>query len=356
MKVLSTLETEQAAINCFWDRLLNTKHLLGDFMSNDKTPCIDGKILFVEKKKKNLRKKDYLGKVEVPVQIKGKLWKQEDFPSTHFYDLSVEDLKYYQEIGGTTLIVVLIKESNFYDRKVYYKNISGLEARKLLLKKNSSRQRIGVIPLPPDNYLDNLFFNFAQDVLYQRNSDPINPDEINSLTQNYGYSIVNPIYGFDDSEIFPEDVPLYQKNITSYLKSSGPGPIKWIPFSHDPTLSELKEGKFSESFGPVKINDVEYFDEAIQIWSEDKIILKVGIGLTLVTLRNGGRKYMELNLHGTLAEQIIDLDFWIKMIDNNGFMVGENFIEIPEDLKDKYLTDFKEAFDKRNKLVYPIIF
>ncbi len=361
MKNLCDVEVERAAINCLEDRLINTSHLMGNFLRNDKTPSIDGEISFVKEKKKNIKREDYLHKEKIPVQIKGRRWKRESFPGTYAYDLEVQDLNCFREMGGATLIVVLIKESNPYERKVYFNNISGLEAQKMLSSKNSSTIRIKVIPLPQDQLLDDLFLTFANDILKQRIIDNFkDEEEIDHLIKNEGYIKINQIYSFNDSNFLPQDVPLCQKKIISYLQppTHSIKPFYYIPYFDDEIQLELNKGVISECYGPVTINEHKYFDEAIQTISKDKIILKIGHGLTLSKERNGSKSTINLIPRGTLAEQIVEMDFWINMVEKKGFNVEDQLIELPEDLvkSDHYLNQFKKDFYFRLKLMKAVLF
>lgn len=348
------MNIEQAATNAIESIILRNPYLTPFIESHDKTPSWDGFINVYNTKNPKHPNDSFEGRV--PLQIKGKdisIHKKsvevciEDIIN---YRIRKNDLNAFKSEGGAIFFVVLIDKK--YNTKIYFKELLSLDIERALkeLKEKdiqSLSMNFEVFPNKEDD-IANIFFNFIRNRKKQLSTvdkqrlyfnDWENCNDIESYI--FSYTTVEPKKRNPYEVISKEKSYVYAK-----LKN----------FDIEIPIDRITPTFILESKNKISICQETYYEEIRIIWENGKPSICFGNEIC-IKLKNTDKPdafellSIGLEYKGTLKEQLRDIEFYKKLVDNKSIELNNDKITINfnnENINDE-ITKRKNWLDSISK-------
>lgn len=315
------MEIEKLATSAVINELSKTDRLSSFINSGDKEPCWDGNIYIHESKvrtKKNIKK--------VQTQVKGKTVSLRDVKRTISYSITFDDLNAYMMNGGTLFFVVYLDKNTGEAIQIYYSELLPVKIKKLFeVKKNKYSVKFRKFPsdnLQKTELLINYYENAQKQVSFAGKDIPTIDDlakegVLESISIHY-----TGIGDYNSYSVFPK--LLNGKAITLYAKTKGCSAL--IPIEYYDEITKVI--MVNEISTPISVNGRIYYINYKVCTTAEKVEIQIGSSVKL-TFSNTGKVEsvvpvsININICGTLKQQIAAIEFVSAMIGHSGFNIGE---------------------------------
>lgn len=317
------MDLEKLATSAIEKEIAKTDLLSSFINSGDKEPCWDGHIYIHEDKKKtkkNIKK--------VAAQVKGKAVRTRDAKRTISYPISCDDLRAYMMNGGTVFFVVYLNKDTGDVLQIYYVSLLPVMVKKLLDEKKSRRTiSVKFHKFPADNARKTeLFLNFYEESKKQvsfAGKDLPNIDDLikKGLLENISFSYTG-LGACPDTRLLPKIID--GKSLTLYANiKGGTAPIPIEYFDEITNITTSKDTNI-----PISVKGHIYYDKVKTIATADTIEQQIGSSVKIIApnvdkVDSSIKIHLNINLTGTLTEQIEALEFIIALVDNEAFNFGD---------------------------------
>lgn len=317
------MDLEKLATSAIEKEIAKTDLLSSFINSGDKEPCWDGHIYIHEDKKKtkkNIKK--------VAAQVKGKAVRTRDAKRTISYPISCDDLRAYMMNGGTVFFVVYLNKDTGDVLQIYYVSLLPVMVKKLLDEKKSRRTiSVKFHKFPADNARKTeLFLNFYEEskkqVSFAGKGLPNIDDLIKKgLLENISFSYTG-LGACPDTRLLPKIID--GKSLTLYANiKGGTAPIPIEYFDEITNITTSKDTNI-----PISVKGHIYYDKVKTIATADTIEQQIGSSVKIIApnvdkVDSSIKIHLNINLTGTLTEQIEALEFIIALVDNEAFNFGD---------------------------------
>lgn len=317
------MDLEKLATSAIEKEIAKTDLLSSFINSGDKEPCWDGHIYIHEDKKKtkkNIKK--------VAAQVKGKAVRTRDAKRTILYPISCDDLRAYMMNGGTVFFVVYLNKDTGDVLQIYYVSLLPVMVKKLLDEKKSRRTiSVKFHKFPADNARKTeLFLNFYEESKKQvsfAGKDLPNIDDLikKGLLENISFSYTG-LGACPDTRLLPKIID--GKSLTLYANiKGGTAPIPIEYFDEITNITTSKDTNI-----PISVKGHIYYDKVKTIATADTIEQQIGSSVKIIApnvdkVDSSIKIHLNINLTGTLTEQIEALEFIIALVDNEAFNFGD---------------------------------
>ena len=317
------MDLEKLATSAIEKEIAKTDLLSSFINSGDKEPCWDGHIYIHEDKKKtkkNIKK--------VAAQVKGKAVRTRDAKRTISYPISCDDLRAYMMNGGTVFFVVYLNKDTGDVLQIYYVSLLPVMVKKLLDEKKSRRTiSVKFHKFPADNARKTeLFLNFYEESKKQvsfAGKDLPNVDDLikKGLLENISFSYTG-LGACPDTRLLPKIID--GKSLTLYANiKGGTAPIPIEYFDEITNITTSKDTNI-----PISVKGHIYYDKVKTIATADTIEQQIGSSVKIIApnvdkVDSSIKIHLNINLTGTLTEQIEALEFIIALVDNEAFNFGD---------------------------------
>ena len=317
------MDLEKLATSAIEKEIAKTDLLSSFINSGDKEPCWDGHIYIHEDKKKtkkNIKK--------VAAQVKGKAVRTRDAKRTISYPISCDDLRAYMMNGGTVFFVVYLNKDTGDVLQIYYVSLLPVMVKKLLDEKKSRRTiSVKFHKFPANNARKTeLFLNFYEESKKQvsfAGKDLPNIDDLikKGLLENISFSYTG-LGACPDTRLLPKIID--GKSLTLYANiKGGTAPIPIEYFDEITNITTSKDTNI-----PISVKGHIYYDKVKTIATADTIEQQIGSSVKIIApnvdkVDSSIKIHLNINLTGTLTEQIEALEFIIALVDNEAFNFGD---------------------------------
>lgn len=317
------MDLEKLATSAIEKEIAKTDLLSSFINSGDREPCWDGHIYIHEDKKKtkkNIKK--------VAAQVKGKAVRTRDAKRTISYPISCDDLRAYMMNGGTVFFVVYLNKDTGDVLQIYYVSLLPVMVKKLLDEKKSRRTiSVKFHKFPADNARKTeLFLNFYEELKKQvsfAGKDLPNVDDLikKGLLENISFSYTG-LGACPDTRLLPKIID--GKSLTLYANiKGGTAPIPIEYFDEITNITTSKDTNI-----PISVKGHIYYDKVKTIATADTIEQQIGSSVKIIApnvdkVDSSIKIHLNINLTGTLTEQIEALEFIIALVDNEAFNFGD---------------------------------
>lgn len=317
------MDLEKLATSAIEKEIAKTDLLSSFINSGDREPCWDGHIYIHEDKKKtkkNIKK--------VAAQVKGKAVRTRDAKRTISYPISCDDLRAYMMNGGTVFFVVYLNKDTGDVLQIYYVSLLPVMVKKLLDEKKSRRTiSVKFHKFPADNARKTeLFLNFYEESKKQvsfAGKDLPNIDDLikKGLLENISFSYTG-LGACPDTRLLPKIID--GKSLTLYANiKGGTAPIPIEYFDEITNITTSKDTNI-----PISVKGHIYYDKVKTIATADTIEQQIGSSVKIIApnvdkVDSSIKIHLNINLTGTLTEQIEALEFIIALVDNEAFNFGD---------------------------------
>lgn len=317
------MDLEKLATSAIEKEIAKTDLLSSFINSGDREPCWDGHIYIHEDKKKtkkNIKK--------VAAQVKGKAVRTRDAKRTISYPISCDDLRAYMMNGGTVFFVVYLNKDTGDVLQIYYVSLLPVMVKKLLDEKKSRRTvSVEFHKFPADNARKTeLFLNFYEESKKQvsfAGKDLPNVDDLikKGLLENISFSYTG-LGACPDTRLLPKIID--GKSLTLYANiKGGTAPIPIEYFDEITNITTSKDTNI-----PISVKGHIYYDKVKTIATADTIEQQIGSSVKIIApnvdkVDSSIKIHLNINLTGTLTEQIEALEFIIALVDNEAFNFGD---------------------------------
>ena len=317
------MDLEKLATSAIEKEIAKTDLLSSFINSGDKEPRWDGHIYIHEDKKKtkkNIKK--------VAAQVKGKAVRTRDAKRTISYPISCDDLRAYMMNGGTVFFVVYLNKDTGDVLQIYYVSLLPVMVKKLLDEKKSRRTiSVKFHKFPADNARKTeLFLNFYEESKKQvsfAGKDLPNIDDLikKGLLENISFSYTG-LGACPDTRLLPKIID--GKSLTLYANiKGGTAPIPIEYFDEITNITTSKDTNI-----PISVKGHIYYDKVKTIATADTIEQQIGSSVKIIApnvdkVDSSIKIHLNINLTGTLTEQIEALEFIIALVDNEAFNFGD---------------------------------
>jgi len=311
------MNTEKVAIG-FLEESLAVTDLLDPFIKDgDKEPSWDGNIYIYSNKQKKKA-----GLKRIPVQVKGT--EQNVHPSDRItFRMGIDDIDNYLRDGGVMLFVVYISK-DCKRKTIYYDSLLPMKIR-VLKERFAGKRRIPIEcrPFPQgEEKMVSILLNFYSNMQKQRSfalSELKTIDELEKEGILEGLSF--PLIAFGN-QINDLKRVLFQDAPYLYAKIKGnaiPQPLQMIPIGIH--LAETVNCDIS-------VNGKSYYTSAQRIHSENSVDFCAGKSVRIST--DGTKFTIKYTPASMLQDALIDTEFMLDVIDNNGFSINNTFLPLDE--------------------------
>ena len=343
------MDLEKLATSAIEKEIAKTDLLSSFINSGDREPCWDGHIYIHEDKKKtkkNIKK--------VAAQVKGKAVRTRDAKRTISYPISCDDLRAYMMNGGTVFFVVYLNKDTGDVLQIYYVSLLPVMVKKLLDEKKSRRTvSVKFHKFPADNARKTeLFLNFYEESKKQvsfAGKDLPNVDDLikKGLLENISFSYTG-LGACPDTRLLPKIID--GKSLTLYANiKGGTAPIPIEYFDEITNITTSKDTNI-----PISVKGHIYYDKVKTIATADTIEQQIGSSVKIIApnvdkVDSSIKIHLNINLTGTLTEQIEALEFIIALVDNEAFNFGD--AEFPQSELDRMEAyNFPEMLSNRKHI------
>ena len=309
------MDLEKLATSAIEKEIAKTDLLSSFINSGDREPCWDGHIYIHEDKKKtkkNIKK--------VAAQVKGKAVRTRDAKRTISYPISCDDLRAYMMNGGTVFFVVYLNKDTGDVLQIYYVSLLPVMVKKLLDEKKSRRTiSVKFHKFPADNARKT---ESKKQVSFAGKDLP-NVDDLikKGLLENISFSYTG-LGACPDTRLLPKIID--GKSLTLYANiKGGTAPIPIEYFDEITNITTSKDTNI-----PISVKGHIYYDKVKTIATADTIEQQIGSSVKIIApnvdkVDSSIKIHLNINLTGTLTEQIEALEFIIALVDNEAFNFGD---------------------------------
>ena len=335
---------EEYAVDAVRDCLNYSDHLSSFIAEDDKEPSWDGHI-YIYGNKKN---KEHL-EGRLPVQVKGTV-QTIIANETIQYRMETTDLRNYLRDGGILLFVVYIeqdKKAMKTSTQIYYRELTPIRLKEILGSIDSSQKTMLVsLKKMPDKVaeIDNMILNCYSNCKRQTSfADTTLPsyEELNNAGLVEGVSI--PFTCFD-ANMRPEDIFL-KNDAYLYVKVRGLEALQ--------PLGGMTDEKFisHEKKVPISVNGILYYNNCNVFETIDRIVYRIGKGLTLTHLKGSNGLSINYSSPKMLRDYVRDQRFMIAAVNNGSMQIGSIQINLNNsDLSQFEISRQTERYEFYNKV------
>lgn len=341
--VLNSDTIEVLSTNAVKNSIVKCSNLSPFINSNDKEPSWDGHIYCY--KNKNHNKSSLVGRV--PVQIKGKKVCIKKPKKEIQYPMKVSDLNNYLKDGGVILFVVYIDDNSH--TKIYYRELTVIRLRSLLESKNKSTKSIKLIEFPEENNKKSIIIhNFLMNREKQyssQNVNLINFEDINNCKEIEEIKI--PFMAMDKNNPIQE---LLEGDVYFYVKVKGCNVVQPV----NVTLEEIFVTKIVNT--DIKVGSKVFYNSYELEKSKSNTRIKIGESLIITISADNNENRIEYTTSGLVRILANDLDFFLNVLKEGSFQMGDEIVKINIDRKvdffkqEKNLLYAKRIVEVLNKL------
>ena len=341
------MDLEKIATSAIVSSISKTDTLSSFINDGDKEPCWDGNIYIHEDSKhskKNIKR--------IPTQVKGKAVKVKTIKDKITYPVSHDDLKAYMMDGGTLFFVVYIDKYSGDALQIYYADLLPLRIMEILKQKKKSYS-VSFDKFPSDNKKKiEIVLDAYGNAQRQKSFAGQRLPTIDELTQQgilESLSFHFTHVGKGASPISPSKVPqiMEGKSLTVYANIKG-NPIG-IPVEYHQNIVQVMT---SQDFDRViSVKDVIYYQQLRTIYSASDVKSIIGKVLTITSpvLVDGATKPVPVNMNidikGSLTEQIKGFEFVLAMAENDGFEIDG--VHVPVSLRSNVFEEKIQSFSEK---------
>lgn len=302
---------EGLAVNCINTSILNTRMMAPFISENDKEPSWDGHIYVYNNevlKKNNLY-------ARIPVQVKGKVYKKNQYPKEISFPVEVSDLRNYLHGGCIYFVVYLNDENN--TSQIYYITLTPIVLQDYLTNTNNQKKKTIYLKKFPETEAEKrtIFVNFDIESKKQASFVGTLPPNIMDVSE---LSVSTVHFGSLDGypHIFS---PLLKKDLCLYATINGspvPHPIKQISIQ---TILQEEKCKIS-------IRSKEYYNSIQTEFTSDGSIVKIGDSLSMAFI--GKDITITYSPQSMLRKEAKDLDFFVALIDAQEMCIHNSIVPL----------------------------
>lgn len=230
--------------------------------------------------------------------------------------------------GGTVFFVVYLNKDTGDVLQIYYVSLLPVMVKKLLDEKKSRRTiSVKFHKFPADNARKTeLFLNFYEESKKQvsfAGKDLPNVDDLikKGLLENISFSYTG-LGACPDTRLLPKIID--GKSLTLYANiKGGTAPIPIEYFDEITNITTSKDTNI-----PISVKGHIYYDKVKTIATADTIEQQIGSSVKIIApnvdnVDSSIKIHLNINLTGTLTEQIEALEFIIALVDNEAFNFGD---------------------------------
>lgn len=341
------VDIEKIAVSAFTNLISRTERLQSFASEGDKEPHWDGSIHVYASAKK--QEKDTIGRV--PLQIKGTL-RNRFHPRNPTYPVRISDLRQYLKEGGALYIVGVIFPNGScqlyycsllpYDIKQFLQNISDHQTKKTI--------PLSLLPTDPQ-VLENLFVTFLQDRDFQREMD--SSLEVLPFTELLKQGKIDPYSIHLSYKAFPGENmrPGLSIGFPCYMYAEDKNHRK-IPINKVFDIVVEKESR--EIMEPISCEGIEYYSKYLISSEEHRFTIQIGKSCRYSSDKERNVSEFKLETAGTLEERLHAAKFFIAVIKNKGFYLGDHFVDLSENVGNletelSSITAFAEKLDQTRR-------
>jgi hypothetical protein len=300
-----------------------------DIKVNDKTASVDGQVTVYNKASE--KKSDINGNVFV--QVKGRKCKlKKDYDKNEIsFPVDADDLRNYKNNGGVIYFVVLIHEKD--QRKIFYNELFPLVISRILLKKSNNKTYNLSFKLFTDDEIKkaDIFLNFLE--ISRKETSFVDKElpTLYEITDNKQYGEVRVSYFTyrQDDRDMPWEI--LNKPIQAFVNLKNTDIS--IPIKDEIVFTETIENENT----PIKIGNIEYYSNFTRIRDSENVKIRIGKSfyfsfnhidteITLPLIINFQYKPTKV-----LEDSIKDLEFFIKLLEEKNFSVGNCIMPLGND-------------------------
>lgn len=319
---MNTTKVEKKAVSVVRDRINRIEYFEDHIPDGDKGLLLDGHITIF--RDDSGKKSSFVGNIST--QVKGTETIKDLSKENIGYDVSVEDLKGFQKIGGNLFFVVAIKGEK---TRIYYIAFTPVRLAILLSNcENQGHKRVNMLALPDkDDLVYSIVSTAYEDIKKQSSfsaNSMISIDELSGAKDIV--SVKASVQGLKSSSV--QGIDLFLQNDV-YLYAQKKGIKIQIPVMIDPKGFHVIEKVPCE----VTVNGHNFYNEIQKTMSRKKTTITVGDCLSF-DLNDDSKNNSKMTFRSSdlLSKQIKDYKFIIAAIDNGGFEIsgGRINLEIKE--------------------------
>jgi hypothetical protein len=312
--------------------------------SKDRTAFTDGHMDLYRAK---VKKDEFLGRV--PVQVKGKVWRQKHFGDTATFNLSLKDARGYLELRGVLLFVVKLRRKTD-EAQVYARMLTPMFLRKFVLEAGSQKTQVVKLPKLPSGEEEVIALaNFS--VKASGEAEPIAFDPVlfkrGATLTIYSPRMIDfsrPVeLGYGDLDAIDHSLIVRTNDgMTATLD----GVFQIYPSDYIEHALEF----------PVSAGEVVFAEPRGRKLNDNTLHISLSDVLSLTLTRSGDQLSGKVNLTegGSFSGYLDGVNFFLEAYDEKTFRIGE--MDAPfeigqvEDLerlraRRRQLTRFREVFE-----------
>ena len=256
----------------------------------------------------------------VPTQVKGKKVSAL-VDGTIPYPIDVIDLKNYLLDGGVFYFVVLLSPTG---KKIYYSILLPYDINEILLKLAESQKSVSVHfdEFPNDKTeITDLFLNFLRDRDFQRSLSVIRKDEFNLLMKNGQFKEYKLGFTTSQKNLKSCHEYLFRHKLYLYVEMSCGimVPVKKAN-GIDSTTSTCNT--------PIFCGGKQYYNSYREVKKKTHREFHFGQGVNFIFDEAKSNIKINYKVNGGLCQQIIDLEFFISIVENRIISFGTQEIPI----------------------------
>lgn len=335
MSKLSAEQIESFSVTAVTDTIQETDTMRANILVGDKGQTWDGYVNIFNKK--SCRVEDFLGRIAV--QVKGKQYK--DLSKSKIkYPVRKKDLNNFQKDKGAIFFVVYIKSKT--ERKIYYCAFTPVKINEILKgigEQKTKTIEFNALPEDPMNVVD-IMRNFYRDSHDQCSFKPdeyYTKEELSNLPDGGKINFTLSAHGTRNniiSNMLKQEIYLYVQSDKAKI------PVGELP--KDYALSFQPDIK-------ICIDNNEYYSSFTATYTAESCVCEIGRCFKYIC-REDGKTDIKISLDGDIRSVVYDLSFCIHLLENNGFCVGNDFVEIKFSDID-YIQNLKSIRYSLNKVV-----
>lgn len=312
--------------------------------SKDRTAFTDGHLDLYKSK---VKEDEFIGRV--PVQVKGKVWRQKQFGDTATFDLSLKDARGYLELRGVLLFVVKLRRKSD-EAQVYARMLTPSFLRKFVLEAGSQKtQVLKLRKLPGDEKEKINLASFS--VKASGEAEPITFDPV-LLERGVTLTIYSP--SLID---FSRPVELGYGDLDAIDHSLNVRTNDGMTATLDGVFQIYPSDYVDHALGfAVSAGDVLFEEPRGRKINDNTLHISLSDVLTLTLTRSGEQLSGKVNLTegGTFSGYLDGVNFFLEAYDKKTFRIGEMNAPFEigqvEDLerlraRRRQLTRFREVFE-----------
>ena len=333
------MDIEKLATSAIEGEIAKTDLLSSFINSGDKEPCWDGHIYIHKDKRRS--KKDIK---KVSAQVKGKEVRIRDAKRTITYPISYDDLHAYMMNGGTIFFVVYLEKNTGDILQIYYAGLLPVMVKKYL-DENKEKKKISVKfrKFPTDSVkITELFLNFYEESRKQVSfAGKELPDVAELIKRGLLENLTFSYTGFGACPNV-RSIPKIMNGNPCTLYANIKGGTAPIPVEYFDEITNATTSRDTNI--PISVKGTIYYKKVKTIITAETIEHQIGSSVKIIApntdrVDESTNIHLNINITGTLTEQIDALKFIIAMIGNEAFNFGDE--EFPAKFSQEELDRMK---------------